>query len=172
MYIGIECASAWCIIGVRQPGVNPLGAGHPMNGRSDRQRLAYYNDKDELRVSKLWGQITAKIWLTVPDYEADFVEVATITFTGSDEAAERHLRRKFSLPDDSLPKTVTIFLKHPAGAPADIWLIRYNQNGGWKLAKVDTLQNHPRGGARWRWSEKDEGFWVYCPSGCCGDDYP
>jgi hypothetical protein len=175
-YIGIECGQGWwCLIGVPEPGVDPAKAKKYPSGRYDRQRMAYFNEDDELRVAKLWGEIEfdSRAPDTVPGYEDDFVQVATIRFEGNDKAARRHIRRKLGLPlNQDLPNEIAVYLHHPKNSPEDIWLIRYTPNGIPKLAKVALNKAHVARGARWRWSEFDEGSWVYCPVGCCGDDYP
>jgi hypothetical protein len=169
-YIGVQCGNRhWCVIGVPEPGVDP-GNVPPAakDGRGDHQRLGYM--KGGLTVSGLTGTIEPRDDLEQlvqnPNNFASWTRVATIRLTGTDSAARAAYALKFRLGVASAPDSIEVQLIRMA----DGYHIRYNGGTG-KL--TDPIYHTPRKGAsRWRWSVSDEGLWIQCPAGCCGDTYP
>jgi hypothetical protein len=168
--IGLQCGPTfWCVLNPPAGGLRPE---HARDARGDRQRLSY-KDGTALKPSRLTGTI-----MPVPNLDdllannpfTNWTHVATITLKGNDSDARKAYAQKFRLVNvTEAPDTILIKLKKRGND----WLISYND--GVTEAVTDVITHtRPlvRGSMRWRWSTKDEGVWVQCPAGCCGDDWP
>ncbi len=165
---GFQCLRhTWCVIGAeRDP-------GGPYDGRGDFQRLHYADAGKVLHTSFLEGTIEPMPFTTSLPDEATFhnvwIPLAKITITGSDDPARIRYAEKWGYPVGAkIPDLVVVeIMKRTTD---NKWLMRFGQQGTGKVIKPDPKSGHHYGTVRWRWSDVDEGVWVPCPAGCCGDE--
>jgi hypothetical protein len=170
--IGLQCEKdTWCMIGP-----DAETADVPNDARGDSQRLHYMKNGVPVP-STLIGTLRPFPYLEDIQDETVFhdvwVPIAVITISGSDEEAEEQYIRKWNLPAaDEMPRTIPVeIMVRPNQNPDKTkYYMRFGQQGGGrKITPMKATGHHP-GTVRWRWSESDEGLWVPCPAGCCGDN--
>ena len=165
--IGFQCLNKWCV--AVEEGVTSADSKAPTHGAGDRQRLGYW-DGNTLVPSDMFGTITPsdslEMWVHADSFKVARV-VAKMIFEGGDSTVRRAYAKKLRLlPVKEVPDTVLVYLTHSNGK----YYFRYN-SGGTKEANEVQLNNgtHLKASARWRWVPRDEGTWIECPLGCCGD---
>jgi hypothetical protein len=119
----------------------------------------------------MWGTIVPrkdleKIVEEHKDGFTDFTPVATLYFRSGDAEVMNVYAQKFGLPVYELSDGVIVALK---GSGAT-YQISYDGVVSQRPVDVMPTKHVIRGSARWQWSDQDEGLWIFCPAGCCGDD--
>ncbi len=175
-YIGLRCKNLWCLIVPKN--VNPFDFGGAKHAWGDEQRLSVTEkDGGPLVTTGIRARIQPVANLGDLDhekyFEADYVRVATIQFTGGSAPHRQRAAIKFKLVDTTdIPLVVDVYLWHDKSVGIDQgWKIRYGPNGYPHDARWFNAKHSGYGTVRFRWSEKDEGVWIQCPAGCCGEDW-
>ena len=176
-YIGLQCLDKWCVIGVRDDETSggPADYRAPKDAMGDYQRMSVSNGHGGIIPSTIWGKITPVTNLAsdgqdVTNYNDKFKQVATVEFTGGTRSELSRLSKKYHLPVAQITKPITVDLTYETNS--HVWYFRFDGVDSTKIV-LDTMPLSPiqaiPGTVRWRWSKKDEGIWVYCPAGCCGE---
>ncbi|MGH7468995.1 MAG: hypothetical protein ACRENP_13655 [Longimicrobiales bacterium] len=178
-YIGAQCGNGyWCIIGMSESQEERDAFHSPTNAFEDEQRLAVMK-KNKLKPSTMWGTVKPDPELGTRDgsYFKDYAYVATLYFSWGTYEEWAHYAAKYGLTVAELKDGVTIELKFFSESgdytKPDSARFRYDRKDA-TARKIEMRKmgaDHLiKGSSRWRWSETDEGVWIFCPIGCCGDD--
>jgi hypothetical protein len=173
-YIGFQCGEQhWCVIGVDDAAKPPKGLQPVTSGFVDEQRLGIYDADDrELKPTDLRGLLVARQDIASLDTAAfvdKIVRVADLYIQGDDDEAREFYAVKYGLDDVSETHgPIVVSLSYRRGG----FKFYYNGKATDRPTEIKPKDSdHPLpGGARWRWSTNDEGVWIFCPAGCCGDD--
>jgi hypothetical protein len=172
-FFGIQCQRGlWCVLG---KGNVPTGHVVATHARGDKQRLAYW-DGSVLTASRLTATLSPVSGLadiTQDAFEqAGGVKVATIRITGSDDEAEKKYLEKWKLPATltRLPRTLDVYLRRDRVQDlTQGWQLRYTLDGEEIPFRQHAKKHGGPGTTRFRWLQDDEGVWIQCLKGCCGE---
>jgi hypothetical protein len=169
-FIGVACRDYWCVIGVPDEGAKPNALSQPLKVGSDYQRLSVLDrTTGKPTPTTLYGEIHPDTLTRPEPNDTNGYRVATIVFrSGTGTERDRQLyAEKFGVPLAALADdTLDVRLK-----PLTNGNYRFSYDGypGREVVPLNVTSNG-HSTVRWRWSGKDEGVWVACPRGCCGDD--
>lgn len=175
-YIGVKCLSEWCVLGVPGTGSPPAGFDHHNNAWGDRQSLAVLDSAGKWQRSRLKATIKPEADIgtkyDTPDKYATERHVATIKVTGNDDNARQKYAKKWELGVSHLPNEVKVFVLYDTATKK--WWMRFGEENGTNphisAEFADGDMGTAMGTTRFRWSSDDEGVWVQCATGCCGDE--
>jgi hypothetical protein len=169
--IGFQCGDRWCVT------MAPDSVADPANGIlirdvvGDWQRLHKYVNGRLVKTtlnSRLIPDPNLVNMTRMSDWEGDFHHVARIQFDLQNATSEDIAYYEGKLGIAPLTEIVTVEMLHEAKKPwATFWQIRYN---GTSVKPAHWMgSNDLPGQARWKTHLRDEGVWVSCVFGCCGD---
>lgn len=176
-FIGIRCGDAWCEIGREGfNGTAALSGPDDVPGWWDEQPLTYASTTGSgLQVSNLVARIApARPRIDPADRRLrsrEGAHVATVTITGTDDAARAAYERKFGF--DPAEDTHRIYMRdHRPVWPIPRRTALRSQGGAWStnLLYREHVWHGVPGSVRWAWFETDEGMWIPCKAGCCMTD--
>lgn len=171
--IGVKCGDAWCRIappGSRDPRTQPLVGGddaarEKVPGWSDAQFLAVWDSAAGKARPGPWAAIVA--YRGIAAESPPWVEgllAARMTVYGDPGA----FADRFYLQPEGASGHDDLILRFP-GMQDEAWL----QQGPMRRRKAKRIQFMPTpahvqvGAARWRWGERGETVWTYCPTATC-----
>jgi hypothetical protein len=170
-YIGFKCDEGyWCVAGGTSEAQAPANYRSQKHAWGDHQFLAAKNDQGRwVRTSIEASILPVGNLKDITDYTpAAGQHVATIKIENTPFPNDESIYMgKFNMK--VFPKTIKIFIRQN-GADWEIRFGEASQSNGWKKARQVGSGPVPyHGTARFRWSEFDDGVWVQCAQGCCGD---
>lgn len=171
--IGVKCGDAWCEIAARgsaAPKAQPLEGGNgvpreQVPGWSDAQFLAVYDSAAGRARPGPWAAIVAYpgIAADAPPWTEGLLSAHIVVYGAAGAFGDR-----FYLQPERGSGHDELILRFP-GMQDEAWL----QQGPMRRRKANRIQFAPTvshgqvGTVRWRWNERGENVWIYCPNGTC-----
>jgi hypothetical protein len=171
--IGLKCGDAWCEVAARgsgEPRAQALVGGNAVPreqvpGWSDAQHLAVYDSAAGRARPGPWASVVAYpgIAADAPPW-AEGLLAGRITVYGDAGA----FGERFYLEPERGSGYDDLILRFP-GVQDEAWL----QQGPMRRRQASRIQFRPtpdhavNGAVRWRWQERGETIWIYCPSATC-----